>query len=131
MWNLFKVNIERRHWRCFRSGFIRSAYSILGLNTNIYTTWKVSVFGVVLVGILPRSDWIRKNTDQNNSKYGHFLHSDTNRIKPLFLNILRIAHSARYSWIVDFIWSAYFAFALNTRIHWPHINFHNLEYVTQ
>ena len=29
-----------------------------------------------LVRIVPYSDWIRENTDQNNSKYGHVLRSD-------------------------------------------------------
>ena len=50
------------------------------------TSWKVSIFGVILVRIFPRLDWIwrdtkysvrmRKNADQNNSEYGHFLCSE-------------------------------------------------------
>ena len=35
---------------------------------RIPTTWKVSLFGVILVHIFPHSD-------QNNSEYGHFLRS--------------------------------------------------------
>ena len=53
--------------------------------TLISTTWKVSVFGVILFRILPHSDWMQrdtiwmgKNKDQNNSKYGHFSRSDQN-----------------------------------------------------
>ena len=78
----------------------------------IYTTWKLSVFGVILVHIFPHSDWIRRdteylsvlspnagNTDQNYSEYGHFLRSDNDfqilsqyvkfRIKLMFLLIPR------------------------------------------
>ena len=53
---------------------------------GLCTAWKVSVFGVIRVRIFPHSDWIlrispysfrmRENTYQNNSEYGHFLHSD-------------------------------------------------------
>ena len=32
------------------------------------TAWKVSVFGVILVRIFPHSDWMRRDTDQNNSQ---------------------------------------------------------------
>ena len=49
------------------------------------TEWKVAVFGVILVRILPHSDCIesispysvrmRENTDQNNYEYEHFLRS--------------------------------------------------------
>ena len=35
----------------------------------------MSVFGVILVRIFPYSVRMRKNTDQNNSEYGHFLRS--------------------------------------------------------
>ena len=28
-----------------------------------YTAWKVSAFGVFLVGIFPQSDWIRRDTE--------------------------------------------------------------------
>ena len=41
----------------------------------------MSAFGVILVRIFPHLNWIRRdtqyrqNTDQNNSKYGHFLRS--------------------------------------------------------
>ena len=54
------------------------------------STWKVSVFFVFLVHIFPHSDWIweipsismdsvrmLESTDQKNSKYGDFLHSDS------------------------------------------------------
>ena len=51
------------------------------------TAEKVSVFGVILVCILPHSDWIRRdslylsvrmrgNVDQNNSEREHFLRSE-------------------------------------------------------
>ena len=43
-----------------------------------FTTWKVSVFEVILVRIFPHSDWVRpdsiqmqENTDQNYSKNRH------------------------------------------------------------
>ena len=39
-------------------------------------TQKVSVFGVILFCIFHHLDWIRKNTDHNNSEYGHFLRSE-------------------------------------------------------
>ena len=52
----------------------------------IYTTWKLSVFGVFLVhissyldwirSIFPYSDRMRENTAQKNSKYGHFSGND-------------------------------------------------------
>ena len=50
---------------------------------TIYNTaWKLSLFRVILVRIFAYLDWIRrdsvrmtKNTDQNNSKYRHFLRS--------------------------------------------------------
>ena len=55
--------------------------------SDLYTAWKVSVFGVFLVRIFPHSDWIRRdtanaaksvqireNTDQKNSEYGYFSH---------------------------------------------------------
>ena len=40
------------------------------------TAWKVSAFGVILVGIFPHSDWIRRDTEYlsvfspNAGKYG-------------------------------------------------------------
>ena len=37
-----------------------------------YTAWKMFIFGVVLVHIFPYSVWMRQNTDQKNSEYGHF-----------------------------------------------------------
>ena len=51
-----------------------------------FTAWKLPVFGLTLVRILQNSDGeilhispysvqMRENTDQNNSEYGHFLHS--------------------------------------------------------
>ena len=59
----------------------------------IFTAWKVSIFGVILVRIFSHLDlygdilriWLysvrmRENTDQNNSDYGHFLSSDIFRI---------------------------------------------------
>ena len=56
--------------------------------TQSEPAWKVSVFGVILVRILPHLDWIRRDTpislysvqmwenvNQNNSEYGHYLWS--------------------------------------------------------
>ena len=40
----------------------------MGAMSETFTTWKVSVFGVILVRIFPYSD-------QNNSEYGNFLRS--------------------------------------------------------
>ena len=59
--------------------------------TKSCTVQKVSVFGVILLRILPHSDSIRRdtqNTDQNNSEYGHFLRI-TNRI----MHVLYLLHS--------------------------------------
>ena len=61
-------------------------YRILNnISRLIYTTWKVSVFGIILVRIFPHSDWIRRDTpylsvfspnaDQNNSEHAHFSRS--------------------------------------------------------
>ena len=41
----------------------------LSISLAQFTAKKVPVFGVVLV-------WLRENAEQNNSEYGHFLHSD-------------------------------------------------------
>ena len=51
----------------------------------INTSWKVPVFGVTLIRVFPHLDWISlriqysvqiwENVDQNNSEYGHVLHS--------------------------------------------------------
>ena len=51
--------------------------NLLNLAKN-FTAWKLAVFGVILVRIFPYSDWIRRDTmDQNNSnfEYEHFLPS--------------------------------------------------------
>ena len=59
--------------------------------TKSCTVQKVSVFGVILLRILPNSDWIRRdtqNTDQNNSEYGHFL-----RIADRVMHVLYLLHS--------------------------------------
>ena len=37
-----------------------------------YTAKKVSGFGVILVRVFPHSDWIWRDTNQNNSEYGRF-----------------------------------------------------------
>ena len=49
------------------------------LKPFLYTAWKVSVFGVILVRIFSHlySVRMRENTDQANSKYKHFSRSDT------------------------------------------------------
>ena len=64
---------------------------IIGVNksrTLTNTAWKVSVFGVILVGIFPYSDWIQRytpysvgmpeNTNQKNPKYGLFSCGESN-----------------------------------------------------
>ena len=56
----------------------------------IYTAWKVSIFGVILVRIFPHLDRMPRYTkclsvfspnagkyDHNKTEYVHFLHSDT------------------------------------------------------
>ena len=59
-------------------GFILFTSIRISYNVALSTAWKVSVFGIILVGILLHSDWIRRdifspeNVDQNNSEYGHF-----------------------------------------------------------
>ena len=62
-----------------------NCYTHVNILLSILTVSKVSVFGVFLVRIFPHLNWIRRdlsvfspnaeNTDQNNSKYGHFLRS--------------------------------------------------------
>ena len=44
------------------------------LNSNL-SLRKVPVFEDFLVCVFPHLDWIRKNTNQKNSKYGHFSRS--------------------------------------------------------
>ena len=81
------------------------------------TSWKVSVFGVILVRIFPHSDWlfspntfglsiqseyirteysvrIGENVDQNDSKYGQFLHSGVNSLRAVFTNLANIYDGA-------------------------------------
>ena len=70
------------HLKSFSSG---NCYTHVNILLSILTVSKVSVFLVFLVRIFPHLDWIRRdlslfspnaeNTDQNNSKYGHFLRS--------------------------------------------------------
>ena len=51
-------------------------YVSLSESEKMNTTWKVSVFGIILVLIFPHSDWIRRNTEYlsvfspNAGKYG-------------------------------------------------------------
>ena len=52
------------------------------------TTWKMSVFGVILVRIFPYSARMRENTGRNNSEYGHFLRSVMS--KYLLFRLLKI-----------------------------------------
>ena len=55
---------------------------------KLFTAWKVSVFGVILVRIFSHLDWIRRDTEYlyylvqirenagpNNIEHGHFLRS--------------------------------------------------------
>ena len=51
------------------SNLIESRKKKANWRWEIFTAWKVSVFGVFLVRM-------RENTDQKNSKYGHFSCSD-------------------------------------------------------
>ena len=65
----------------------------------IYTAWKVSIFGVILVLIFPHLDRMSTDTkylsvfspnagkyDQNNTEYIHFLHSDTSVLVYWYVN---------------------------------------------
>ena len=70
----------------------------IGLQEIKRTVWKVSVFGVILVRILPHSAvqmW-ENNTDENNSEYGHFLRSvfQNNIIIYFFLSVFVVADLA-------------------------------------
>ena len=47
--------------------------------------WKASVFGVILVNIVPYSVQMRENTEQKNSEYGHFLRNEQLVYKQLTL----------------------------------------------
>ena len=73
------------------------------------TAWKVSVFGVIQVHPFPHSDCIRritppysvrmrKNTDQNNCEYGHFLRIYVKHKEMLFMftTVTVIAQSMYY-----------------------------------
>ena len=62
----------------FVFGFIMNiclGYEPVSFIQKTYTAGKVAVFDVILVRIFSHSDWVRENTDQNNSEYGHFLRS--------------------------------------------------------
>ena len=71
-----KINLPIKHLEAWKKNPI-------GMDFEMFTAWKVSVFGVILVPIFPHLDWrrrdtpylvgMRENTDQNNSKYEHFL----------------------------------------------------------
>ena len=58
---------ERNFQLCSRDGW--TINSVRNQATEESTTWKVSVFGVILFRIFPYSD-------QNNSEYGQFLRSE-------------------------------------------------------
>ena len=36
---------------------------LMRVTTSLYSVWKVSIFGVILVRIFPHSDWIRRDTE--------------------------------------------------------------------
>ena len=64
--------------------FITASFIILASATDLKQSavllfssiaWEASVFGVFLVRIFQHSDWIRENTDQKKSEYGHFSRS--------------------------------------------------------
>ena len=66
----------------------------IDLNSVITTASKVSAFGVILVCIFPHSDWIRRdNSDQNNYKCDHFLHS----VKVLIVRNMLVKVSSKTS----------------------------------
>ena len=86
---------QPRFWK--KEDFLKLTTFFISITRNIYkglliysessveinTAWKVSVFGVILVRIFPHllrispySVRMWENTDQNNSKYGHFLRSE-------------------------------------------------------
>ena len=61
------------------------SYTLKTYDVIIPTAWKMSIFGVFLVLILPHSDWIQRDTpclsvftrnmDQKTSEFGHFSRS--------------------------------------------------------
>ena len=69
------------------------------LLTKIVTAWKRSVFGVILVrsglvrSISPYSVRMRENADQNNSYYGHFLHSELYKLLSTLLSLQKMRFS--------------------------------------
>ena len=82
-----------------------------------YTSWKVSVFGVILVRIFPHSDWIqrdtlyhsysvrmRENADQNNSEYGHFLRNRWTKALFLDLSFLWWLILGKTMGLINFFW---------------------------
>ena len=71
----FLVNSNVFHlWHCYHVPGTQNPLNKCQ-STETYTAWKVSVFGVILVRILPHSYSVRmrENADQYNSEYGHFL----------------------------------------------------------
>ena len=68
------------------------------MKITLSTSWKVSVFGVFLVRILPQSDWIRRNTlflsvlIPNEGKYGPV----KLRIRTLFTHFISIYSELNY-----------------------------------
>ena len=110
-WFTLTVSIIRAQWNTLRkicedTSFLQPVFFririenslLVGLRKTVSwrilnsdTAWKVSVFRVILVNILPHSDWIRsilrisqysvrmgENADQNNSEYGHLVRSVIN-----------------------------------------------------
>ena len=59
-------------WERLKGNFLINFKS---LQILLFSAWKVSVFGVILVRIFPYSVQMWENTDQNNSEYGLFLRS--------------------------------------------------------
>ena len=76
-----KRNTNRKHKYCVKSVRVWSYsgpyFPAFGLNTERY-------------GVSPYSVRMRENTDQNNSEYGHFLHSEKSQKKSNLKGNLKI-----------------------------------------
>ena len=72
MWNLFTVGILQF---CSDSTIASLEANRNRSSNSFITTWKVSVFGVILLLISLYSVRMRENTDQDNSEYEHFSRS--------------------------------------------------------
>ena len=59
---IFRILIQPKVWYLWRWKILAIKRGFLW-NILWYTTWKVSVFGAILVCIFPHSDWMRRYTE--------------------------------------------------------------------